>query len=44
MLFQEMPKSTDAALIRNHAPKTVKAQKGLETQAILQGFFHQGVA
>ncbi len=39
MLFQEMPELEDAALSRNHAPKTVKLQKGLKAQAIRQWFF-----
>ena len=35
MFFQEMTKPTDAALIRNHSAKTVKAQKGLKTETVI---------
>ncbi len=43
MLFQEMTKRADAVLIWNHPGKTVKPQKGLKTEPIIQGFFHQRI-
>jgi len=43
VFFQEMPKPADAALIWNHPAETVKSQKGLETQAVIEGFFHQRI-
>ena len=39
VLFKGMPKAADAALIEKYSAKTVKAQKGLETEGIIEDFF-----